>query len=85
MRIKTTTLAAGPNGVTPADTEMEVTEDIGLSMIAAGHAVRVSTAEPTEPGNADDSEGADVETAALGGEETAATRTGRGFAKKRGR
>ena len=77
MKIKTTTLAAGPSGVVPADTEMEVSEEIGRAMIESGAAVEV--------GAHGGSRQATVETAALGGEETAATRIGRGITKERGR
>ncbi len=77
MKIKTTTLAAGPKGITPADTEMEVSEEIGRAMIASGSAVAVETRE--------DSRAASAETASLGGEETTATNIGRSRPKKRGR
>ena len=77
MKIKTTTLAAGPKGITPADTELEVSEEIGRAMIKSGAAVEVGTQKPSRETSA--------ETAALGGEETAATRIGRGSPKKRGR
>lgn len=77
MKIKTTTLAAGPSGVVPADIEMEVSEEIGRAMIKSGAAVEI--------GARGESRQVSVETAALGEEETAATRIGLGSPKKRGR
>lgn len=91
MKIKTTTLAAGPKGVTPSDTEMEVSEEVGRAMIKSGCAVEVgarpkSRKVAAETPDSDEEEGdATRETAALGEEETAATSIGRGHAKKRGR
>jgi len=77
VRIKTTTLAAGPAGIVPADTEMEVPDELGRVMVESGAAVEVGTVERTrEQPN---------ETAALGGEERAATTTGRGRARRRGK
>ena len=91
MKIKTTTLAAGPKGVTPSDTEMEVADEIGRAMINSGCAVEVGTRPKSRkviaetPDSDEEEEAETLETATLGGEETAATRIGRGRRKKRGR
>ncbi len=72
MRVKTTTLSAGPEGVTPADTVLEVSEEAGRAMIAAGAAVEVEDADRVP-----ESETASEET-----EETADARPRRGAARK---
>ncbi len=82
MKIRTTALAAGPEGVVHADTEMEVDDELGKLMIEGGAAVEVESQDVDEEASEDEAE---PETASLGQEEVAATRTGRKRGRKRGR
>ena len=69
MKIRTTTLAAGPNGVVPADTEMEVPDELAKVLIESGAAVAVKAHDTKE------AEEAMVETATAEPTERAAGRT----------
>ncbi len=75
MRIRTTTLAAGPAGVVPADTEMEVPDELAKVMIDSGAAVEVAAKDVDQPADPEESEESEVETATAEPTERAAKRT----------
>ncbi len=83
MKIRTTSLAAGPEGVVHPDTEMEVDDELGKLMVKGGAAVAVKPQKVDEEVSED--EEASDETASLDQKETAATRTGRKRGRKRKR
>ncbi len=88
MRIKTTTLSAGPAGVVPADTVKTVPDAVGVAMIAADAAVEwpLQDVERKEAeAKAKAKAEAEAETASIGSPENAAAATGRGKPRNRGR
>jgi len=49
MRVRMVTLAAGPDGVAPPGSEIDVADAVGVALCAAGYAVAVAGEGQTPP------------------------------------
>lgn len=49
MKVRMVTLAAGPDGVTPPGSEIDVADAVGVALCAAGYAVAVKGEGHTPP------------------------------------